>query len=145
MRKSVVILSVLLAATAAQARNTDHVLPVEVAVQSEVGRERLLEMPFYFAGQDHPAVVEEISVQRSNRSTRGVFRSDESSCEIAFLSALRALQARAQQDGADAIIDIRSVTKSQPLESATEYRCVAGATVVHVGLEGTLVRAKTVK
>lgn len=142
MRQSAIVVSLLLVASVAQARNTDLVLPVAAAVQSEVGKERLLQVPFYFVGQQHPAVAEELSVARSNRSTRGAFRSDETSCQIALLSVLRELQARAQEVGADAIIDIKSVTKNQPLESATEYRCVAGAMVVHVGLEGKLVKLK---
>lgn len=129
----------LLLASSAAARNTNLVLPIEGATKSAVGQEKLFDVPFYFHGQSHPKVKREISVDRVSRSSRGAFRSDESSCHVAFLSSLRELQAQAQDRGADAIIDIKSITKRQPLESATEYRCIAGAMVVHVGLEGTLV------
>jgi len=140
MRRLVWVLSVLAIASPSAARQTNHVMPVQEAVQSDLGRERLSDVPFYFAGQEHPPVVEEVSVARSNRSTRGLFRSDEEACQVAFLSALIQLQARARQERADAIVDIISVTKNRHLTSATEYRCIAGATVVHVGLEGRLVR-----
>ncbi len=142
MREIAAVVLLLLVATAANARNTDHVMPVQDAVQSELGRERLSDVPFYFSGQDHPPVAEEVSVARSNRHTSGVFRSDERACQIAFLSALIQLQARAREERADAIVDIISVTRHRHLESPTEFRCIAGGTVVHVGLEGTLVRFK---
>ena len=140
MKTLAILVIALLIGAAADARNTDHVLAIQDAVQGELGRERLLQVLFYFAGQEHPAAEAKISTVRSNRHTSGVFRSDERACEIAFLSALIQLQTRAQRENADAIIDIISVTRNRNLISATEYRCVAGATVVHVGLEGTLVR-----
>jgi len=126
-------------ATAASARQTEHLLPIREAVESELGRERLFDVPFYFHGQAHPAVARRISTERTDRSTRGVFRADHSGCRVAFLSAIRYLQNRAKETGADAIIEIKSVTLDQELESATEYRCVAGATIVRVGLKGVLV------
>lgn len=134
------VLLVLLAPLAAQARNTDHVLPVKSAVESDVGRSKLLDVPFYFAGQSHPAVAEDLGEVRSNRSSHGVFRSDEDSCQVALLSALIQLQQRANQQGADAIVDIESITKHRNLSSPTEYRCIAGNVVVHVALKGRLVK-----
>jgi hypothetical protein len=50
------------------------------------------------------------------------------------------LQERAITEGGDAIVDIVSVTRGGRTSSATEYRCVAGAVVVHVALEGTVVK-----
>lgn len=128
-----------LVASAASARETEYLLPIEEVVESELARERLFDVPFYFHDEEHPAVARRISTDTAHRSTRGVFRSDRSGCRVAFLSALRVLQERARAAGADAVIEIKSVTMDQELASATEYRCVAGTTIVRVGLEGVLV------
>ena len=44
-------------------------------------------------------------------------------------------QQRAEREGGNAVIDIVSVTMNKKTESATQYRCIAGSTVVHVGLK----------
>ena len=41
---------------------------------------------------------------------------------------------------ANAVVDIVSVTWGKQTESATEFRCIAGTFVVHVGLKGKLVK-----
>jgi hypothetical protein len=132
----------LLVASDALARNTEHLFPVKDAVESSTGKQKLLSVPFYFEGQKHPKQKAVVGEWKANRSTRGVFRSDEKACQIAFLSALIALQERAQREGGDAIVGIKSVTRGVETSSASKYRCVAGATVVHVALFGTVVRTK---
>jgi len=128
------------ASSTAQARETEHYYPVTDAAQSERGKEHLLPIPFFLKGQSHPAVKEVISHVNTDRSTRGAFRSDEASCWIAFLSAMRVLQDRAEMAGGNAIIDVVSTTRGKQTESASDFRCVAGATIVHVGLKGSIVK-----
>jgi len=121
----------------ATARNTEHFFPLAAALASERGN--LIEIPVYLKGQSHPegSVIEHVTV---SRSSRGVFRGDEASCHVAALSVLRELQEHARRSGGDAIIDIVSTTRGTTTESATDYRCVAGAIVVHVALRGTIVK-----
>lgn len=126
----------------AQARNTEHLLPVKAAVEGTLGKEKLLAVPYYFKGQKHAPVKKTHGEWTTNKQARGAFRGDEPSCEVALLSALIQLQQRAQAQGGDAIIDIVSITRGQETASATEYRCVAGSFVVHVGLKGTVVNLK---
>ena len=143
MRRLVTVLfgSILaLAPVSAHARNTEHFYPVEEARTSELGEARLLDVPFYMKGQKHPKVKQTLSEVNTDRSTRGAFRSDNSSCQVAFLSALIVLQQRALEKGGDAIVDIVSTTRGKKTESATEYRCIAGAMIVHVGLRGKIVK-----
>jgi hypothetical protein len=135
----IVGVSVLIFAGSAAARNTEHYYEVSKAVESALGKERLLNVPFYFAGQQHPGTKKTFGVWSANRSTRGVFRTDAEACKVAFLSALIALQQRAEKEGGEAIVEIRSVTRDKKTTSATQYRCVAGATVAHVALEGAVV------
>jgi len=139
--RSVIVMGVcLFAASPAAARDTFHDLSVDEATRSELGGEKLLELPFYMKGQKHPAIAQDLGVFTSNRRTNAFNKSDEKACEIAFLSAVIALQERARRQGGDAVVDIRSITKHNDLESPTQYRCVAGAFVANVALEGRVVR-----
>ena len=129
----------LLAPLGAQARDTEHFYPAADAKDSELGQQQLFEVPFYLKGQEHPKVSKTISEIDTQRSTRGAFRFDEASCQVAFLSAMKVLQKRAQEKGGNAIIDIVSTTQGKQTESASDYRCVAGSVIVHVGLKGKIV------
>ncbi len=42
--------------------------------------------------------------------------------------------------GGDRVIELKSITKHNNLESATHYRCAAGNVVANVALTGTVVR-----
>lgn len=139
---SLLCIAVICAAAPAFARNTEVFLNAKEAAESEKGQSHLLDVPFYLKGQKQPRVNKVLSEVSSNRSTSGAFRSDEASCQSAFLDALKNLQSRAQSDGADAIVDIVSTTRGKETESATDFRCVAGSVVVHVGLKGKLVKLR---
>ncbi len=130
----------LVVASSATARETEHLLSVQEVVESERGVAHLLDLPFYFKGQPHPKILKPISQVTTKQSTRGAFRSDEASCAVALLSALRDLQEIAQNDGGNAITEIVSITRGKQTESATQFRCVAGEMVVHVGLKAKVVK-----
>lgn len=126
-------------ASPSQARSEFVDIPVEAATRSALGKERLLDVPYYMAGESHPAVVRDMGEFESNQRSNGFGKSDESACSTAFLSALIVLQKRVQKEGGDAVIDIKSVTRDNPLTSAHEFRCVAGNVVVNVALTGRVV------
>jgi hypothetical protein len=113
---------------------------VKSAVESSLGRERLLDVPFYMAGQPHAAVAHDLGVFKSNRSTNAFAKSDEEACQVAFLSALISLQERVRAEGGDAVVDVKSVTKHRDLESATSFRCAAGNVVANVAVSGRVVK-----
>ena len=144
IRLAVASILVLMLGTAgvANARNTEHFLPVKTAVESALGKERLLAVPYFFKGQKHAPAKKTLGEWTTNKQSRGAFRSDEASCEVAFLSAMIQLQKRAQAEGGDAIVDIVSITRGKETTSTTDYRCVAGSMIVHVGLKGTVVNLK---
>jgi hypothetical protein len=120
-------------------RDSEVSFSAREAAKSDRGKEHLLGVPFYLAAEKHPTVKRVLSEFSSDRSANGAFRSDKASCQSAFLDALRRMQEQARQDGADAIVDIVSTTGGKQTESPTDFRCVAGAMVVHVGLKGKLV------
>ena len=134
--------ALLLFASPGDARNTFHDLDVAKARAEGAGHENVSDLPIYMHGQNHPAVAEDLGVFTANRSTNAANKSDEAACQIAFLSAVISLQDRARSLGAHAVIDVRSVTRNQKLESPTQYRCVAGTFVAGVALEGRMVNFK---
>ncbi len=135
-------LCVLLLASPAGARTTMHDLTVKTARDSEIGRAKLLDVPFYMAGEKHGAIAKDYGTITSNRRTNAFGKSDEEACQIAFLSAVIALQSRAEQLGGNAVVDVKSLTKNQDLASASKYRCAAGGVVANVALSGRVVRIK---
>ena len=114
-------------------------MPAESATRSEHARGYLLDVPFYLKGQPGAPSGKPLSTVTTHQSTRGAFRSDEASCRVAFLTALRELQKEARRAGGDAVVDIVSVTRDVRSESPTDFRCIAGAMIVHVAREGTVV------
>lgn len=136
----IVVGLLLLVPLPGEARTTFLDLVVEAAVASSTGETKLRDVPFYFAGQKHPKVAARLGTFKSNKKTNAFNKSDEAACEIAFLSALIQFQHRAQQMGADAVIDLKSITKHNDLESPTHFRCAAGNVVANVALTGTIVR-----
>lgn len=130
-----------LAASPAMARNDTLDFSIEEA--KSIGPvEKLLDVPFYMAGQSHPAVAKELGSGKTNKRTNKFNKSDEHACSIAFMSAIIQLQTRARQLKADAVVDVTSVTKNMDLESATEYRCNLGTFVANVALTGKMVKFK---
>lgn len=136
---SATVLGIALA-NPALARSTFHDLPVKAATESATGRERLYSVPVYMWGQKHPPITRDFGVFRSNRRTNAFNKSDEAACNLAFLSALISLQQRARREGGDGVVDIKSVTKHNDLESPTRFRCVAGNVIANVALSGRVVR-----
>jgi uncharacterized protein YbjQ (UPF0145 family) len=130
----------LFAASTADARTTFHDLSAQEAAESEIGKAKLLDVPFYLSGQKHAKVAREFGVFTSNKRTNAFGKSDEAACQIAFLSAIISLQKRATELGGNAVIDIKSITKHNDLDSATDYRCAAGGVIANVVLTGKVVK-----
>jgi len=136
----VAVLASVLVAPTALARNDLVDMSVETARSSSIGEAKLLDVPFYMAGQSHPKVTKTLGTYQSNKKTNAFGKSDEEACSVAFLSAVIQLQRRAQQLGGDAVVDIKSYTKHEDLESATLYRCAVGNVVANVALSGRVVK-----
>ena len=131
----------LVAPMAAQARDTKFMLSIEEAMSSPEAKERLQgDIRFYFGDQLHPKVKERLGEGVSNRKTNAVNKTDKRACEWAFLSAMLALQGRAQELGADAVVNIKSYYRKVPVKSATQYECHAGALIAGVALKGEFVK-----
>ncbi|TDN68902.1 excinuclease ABC subunit A [Paraburkholderia sp. BL10I2N1] len=130
-----------LATSHAFARDTVHDYPVDEALQSEPGKVSD-DIPLYFAGQRHPAVVKSQGEFATNKKTNAFGKSDEVACKHVFLSAVIELQERARKEGGNAVINIKSNYRNELRESATQYTCGAGAVIAGVALIGDVVTLK---
>ena len=132
---------VLVVPSVAQARDTRLMLPIEEAMSTPEAKERLQgDIRFYFGDQAHPEVKERLGEGVSNRKTNAVNKTDKRACEWSFLSALLAMQGRARELGADAVVNIQSYYRKVPVGSATQYECHAGAVIAGVALKGEFVK-----
>lgn len=109
------------------------------ALGSKVGKEKLLKyVPTYMKGQEHPGVEKRYREYKTNKRSSG--KSDQAACDTAFVSALIALQERADREGGNAVIDIYSHTENDRYQSADKYACTKGRAMANVVLKGTVAR-----
>jgi len=125
-----IVTAILFVALAAWAADNMLDIPVKDALASPTSGNKL-DVPFYMD-------VKKMGEYTSNKRTNAFGKSSQEACHIAFLSALIALQERAQKEGGNAVVDVYSNTKNQELKSATDYRCAAGTFVANVVLKGTV-------
>jgi hypothetical protein len=143
MQKSVFLISagiVALLAAPASARNDKYLLPISSALQSKDAQETPNgSVKFFFGDQEYPAVTAKLGNYSTHQRSSTRPAEDARSCNVAFLKALVALQKRAQQAGANAVVNIASYYRNTTFPSATEFECHAGA-AAHVMLKGDMVK-----
>ena len=144
MTKRLLILAMLcsslMVAMTSQARDTTHMLSIEEAMNTSAARERLdPNIRFYFSDTPHGEVVTDHGNFVTNKKTNAFNKSDEEACKWVMLSALISLQDRVKAEGGNAVINIESFYKRQPMASRTEYECHAGALIAGVALRGDVV------
>jgi uncharacterized protein YbjQ (UPF0145 family) len=139
---SIAVLIVLLAAIGtAHARDTKNILPIAAAMATKDANERLEgSVKFFFGSQEYPKVVAKLGSDVSNRKTNAFGKSDETACNWAFLSAMIALERRAKQLGANAVVNIVSYYRKVEMSSTTDFECHAGAVIAGVALKGEFVK-----
>jgi uncharacterized protein YbjQ (UPF0145 family) len=123
------------------ARDTRHLLPIAAAMETKDAQDKLDgSVKFFFADQAAPQVLTKLGSDVANRKTNAFGKSDEKACNWAFLSALVALEKRAQQLGANAVINVVSYYNRKVMSSTTEFECHAGAVIAGVVLKGDFVK-----
>lgn len=145
MKNLLSLLTFLIASVAmaqpAHARDTKHMLPIAPAMQAGDAQEKLDgSVRFFFGSQKHPKALSKLGSDVSNRKTNAFGKSDEIACNWAFLSALVALEKRAEALGANAVVNIVSYYKRNEVSSATDFECHAGAVMAGVALKGDFVK-----
>lgn len=123
------------------ARDTRHLLPIAAAMETKDAQDKLDgSVKFFFGDQAAPQVLTKLGSDVANRKTNAFGKSDEKACNWAFLSALVALEKRAQQLGANAVINVVSYYNRKVMSSTTEFECHAGAVIAGVVLKGDFVK-----
>jgi uncharacterized protein YbjQ (UPF0145 family) len=127
----------------AQARDTKLMMPLAAAMADNDAQGRLGDsVKFYFGSQKTPQVLQKLSTDQTSQKTNSVGKSAEKACNWAFLSAMLRLQARAQELGANAVVNIVSNYKNVEMSSETEFECHDGAMMTGVALKGDFVKIK---
>jgi hypothetical protein len=135
-----ILLWALLSHGSANARDDHQMFPLEDALQTQAAKEKLNpEIKLYFGDQKHPKVTKDHGEWKTNKKTNGFNKSDKVACEWTFLSAVLEMQERAQKEGANAVIGIKSNYKNIERSSETEYMCGSGALMSGVALKGRVV------
>lgn len=137
-----VALCVVLVSTA-QAADVWYELSAKDAYSSGLDKGNLnADIKLFMKGERTPGVAKKYGEFQSNKRSNAFGKSKESACQMAFLSAIIALQQRAVREGGDAVIDIYSNTKDKVYESAEKFNCISGAMTANVSLKGTVVKLK---
>ena len=131
----------LLSTWQAEARDTKHLLPIAAALAVKDAEAKLDgSVKFYFGNQETPNILAKLGSDVSNRKTNAFGKSDEQACNWAFLSAMVALEQRAKQLGANAVVNIVSYYKKNVMSSTTDFECHAGTIIAGVALKGEFVK-----
>lgn len=125
----------------ASAADTMVKLPIAGAMAANDAQQRLGDsVKFYWADQPTPKIATRIASDKTSQRTNGFGKSTEKACNWVFLSAMLALQKRANELGADAVVNIVSNFKDQEFSSQTEFECADGAIMAGVALKADFVK-----
>lgn len=139
----ITIIALSTCATGALARDDIKEFSIADALATEQAKNILGDnIQFYFGEQSHGAVNKKFGEFGSNKKTNGVGKSDKQACEWAFLSAMKSLRERAQREGANAVVNIRSNYRNATTTSTATFKCGAGNIMAGVALLGDVVELK---
>jgi hypothetical protein len=134
---------VALGGHAAQAADDKVVLPIADALAAPQAKAKLDgSVAFYFGNTAHPAVLKSFGNFTTNKKSNAFGKSDAETCNWVLLSALITLQERAQNEGGDAVINIKSYYKKNEVSYDKEFECHVGTFVSGVTLKGDVVKLK---
>lgn len=142
MRKIILgsVLAIAMCATSALAADVKRKLSIEDAKSYGSVQDVLNgDVAMYWAGQDHPKVVTKHGEFKTSKRTNAFRKENEAACSHALASALIVLRDRAQKQGGNAVIDLKSNLNNVEEASATEYSCLVGSMMVNVAVKGTVV------
>ncbi|QCD45711.1 excinuclease ABC subunit A [Campylobacter mucosalis] len=108
------------------------------ALNSQLAKEKLPSDVKFVFGASQGKVVKKGLV--SNKKTNGVGKSNEESCQRAFILALVSFADSAKQEGANKVVNLVSYFKKQEFKSTTEYECAIGNLMSGVALKGDIAK-----
>ncbi|WP_340679956.1 excinuclease ABC subunit A [Paraglaciecola sp.] len=130
----------LLMSTAALAKDDRLKFSIDNVLKSDKAKNVLYDVPLYFADQAHAKPERKLVGMTTSQKTNAFNKSDQEACEWAFLSAIKALQAKAQQEGMNAVVNITSNYKHDNFASTTEFECGSGNIIAGVALKADIAK-----
>lgn len=130
----------LFLASPAMARNDQSKFSINELLQTDKAKQALYDIPLYFADQPFPKPTRKQTGITTNKKTNAFGKSDKEACEWAFLSAIKALQERAEKEGMNAVVNIKSNYKHKEFSSRTEFECGAGNVIAGVALKADIAK-----
>ena len=125
----------------AHAADKKVMIQIADAMNDNNAKERLGEdVRFYFGKQATPKVLEQRGSDKTSQKTNAFAKSDQKVCHWAFLSAMLALQKRAHDLGANAVVNIVSNYGNNVYSSETDFECHVGNVVGGVALKADFVK-----
>jgi hypothetical protein len=125
----------------AYARNVKLILPIVAAMEaSDLPDRPTGSVKFFFGNQKSPEILTKFGSYVATPRTAAMSMSDEKACYGALLWTLVALEKRALQVGANAVVNIVSYYQKNEMASATEFECHVGNVIATVWLKGDLVK-----
>lgn len=135
-------LGIILAATSIVAcapRDTVHYYSISDALNSSEAKTALNPKVQLYFGKAAPGKVV-VPNALTNKKTNAANKTDEASCQWAFISAVKQLQERAEKEGATKVGNIVSFYKKRAYQSTSQYECHAGNLMSGVALKGQIVK-----
>ncbi|GMU44945.1 MAG: excinuclease ATPase subunit [Xanthomonadales bacterium] len=143
MRLKTLLLGTTLALLAGVADARDTRLKLSIAEAIEQGRSEGIisdDVAFHFGKGRRGGYGKKLGSDIANRKTNAVNKTDKEACNWVFLSALKALQDKARDLDAKAVVEIVSYYKKKEFSSTTEYECAVGNIIAGVALKGSYAR-----
>lgn len=126
---------------AAHARNVELMVPIAPALAAtDISDRPTGAVKFFFGDQPTPKIAARIETYAATPRSNAMAKSDLRACQEALLWTLLALEKRALQKGANAVVNIVSFHRGREMSSATEVECRVGNVIVSVFLKGELVK-----
>lgn len=127
----------------ASAAETLHMVSIQQALATPDAQTELdHKVHFYFGDAEHPPVIKDFGGLITHKENNAVTNSDNTSCNRAFLSAVVQLQTRAEELGADSVINIHSYYKQHDVSNREQAECYVGFFTSGVTLMGEFVKTK---
>jgi uncharacterized protein YbjQ (UPF0145 family) len=122
-------------------RNVQLMVPIAAALEARDAPDKPTgSVKFFFGNQASPQILTKLESYVATPKTSAMGKSDQRACHEALLWTLVAMEKRAQQKGANAVVNIVSFYKKNEISSATEFECHVGNVIVSVVLKGDLVK-----
>jgi uncharacterized protein YbjQ (UPF0145 family) len=143
MKKIISTVAVLGAVFAVPAHASDNkvMMPIAGAMADNNAQGRLGDtVKFYFGNQPTPKVLQKLGSDTTSQKTNAFAKTNAKACNWVFLSDMLALEKRAKELGANAVVNIVSNYDNVENSSATEFECHVGGIMAGVAFKADFVK-----